>query len=286
MRAALADGVLLLDGGLATTLEALGVDINDKLWSGKALEVAPDKVLEAHELFVAAGCDVISTASYQVPGERPDMLRKSVQLARSAGARFVAASLGPYGAHLADGSEYHGAYRTLPDAERLLKDYHFPRLAVVLSEKPDVLLFETIPCVVEARAIVALLREVNAEAIVSFQCRDDSHLASGEPLEEALAVLLDCSLVIGAGVNCVPPRRDAHRQTRVWSASVAGGVSEQGLLVRCREQDVARGQRLERGVARVCARIAGARMWNGGRMLPGGLRGYCSAATAHVKSMG
>jgi homocysteine S-methyltransferase len=183
------------------------VDINDKLWSGRALVAAPEKVREAHELFVAAGCDVISTASYQVPGDRPDLLRMSVQLARRGGARFVAASLGPYGAHLADGSEYHGAYRTLPDAETVLKEYHFPRLPVLLSEKPDVLLFETIPCVVEARAIVALLREVHAEAIISFQCRDDSHLASGEPLEEALAVLLDCPLVIGAGVNCVPPRR-------------------------------------------------------------------------------
>jgi homocysteine S-methyltransferase len=211
---------VVLDGGLATELEARGADLSGDLWSARLLLDEPDLIRQVHRAYFEAGAEVAITASYQASyegfsrnghdrAETATLLRWSVQLARDAAdeageGALVAASVGPYGASLADGSEYTGEYGGIDAAS--LTDWHRPRLEVLLSAEPDVLAVETIPSIVEAEALVALLAGIpEARAWVTFSCRDGEHLSDGTPFVEAIAVVAESPQVVAAGVNCTPP---------------------------------------------------------------------------------
>jgi len=222
-------GVVILDGALATELERRGADLRDPLWSAKLLLEDPALIRQVHYDYLVAGADVVTTASYQasLPGlarrglddrQAADILRLSVQLADEARATFwadptrrvgrlrplVAASVGPYGAYLADGSEYTGAYG-VEVAE--LMAFHRPRLAVLAASGADLLACETIPAWEEAVALTRLLAEFPAvQAWMSFSCRDDQHVADGTPFMDAVAVAAACPQVVAVGVNCTAPR--------------------------------------------------------------------------------
>ena len=215
---------IVLDGGLATELEAMGEDLSDGLWSARLLADAPQRIEQAHLAYFLAGARVATTASYQAtfPGfaargiphdEAASLLRRSVVLAGRARARavaegvdgplFVAASVGPYGAFLADGSEYRGRYGM---SVASLRDFHRERLAVLASTDADVLALETIPEVEEAEAVVSLLADLDPVAAwVSFSCADGGHVRSGAPIEEAVAAVAGRRGVAAVGVNCTAP---------------------------------------------------------------------------------
>ena len=221
--------VLVLDGALATELERRGCDLRDPLWSAKVLIEAPDRIRQVHRDYFEAGADCAITASYQASvagfmrrglshAEALELIRRSVQLALEAREAFwrepahrigrprplVAASVGPYGAFLADGSEYRGDYG-LSEAE--LMDFHRPRMAELLEAGADLLACETIPCFREARALARLLAEFpRASAWFSFSARDEAHLWHGERLAECAAWLDDQPQVVAVGVNCTAPR--------------------------------------------------------------------------------
>ena len=210
-------GVLISDGGLATELEARGHDLSDDLWSARLLAEAPDEIVAVHEAFFRAGAHIATTASYQasfegfaaqgidrVEAER--LMRRSVELARSArGAAsapaWVAASVGPYGAMLAQGEEYVGRYG-LSVAE--LAAWHRPRLEVLTAADPDVLALETIPARDAAEALVGLVGEQDIPAWLSYTIAGDRTRA-GQPLEEAFAVAADVPQIVAVGVNCCAP---------------------------------------------------------------------------------
>lgn len=216
----------VLDGGLATELAARGHDLSDHLWSARLLEDAPEAIEAVHLDYFEAGADIAITASYQASYEgfaargrsRDDTdraLQRSVTLARSARERFyarhpgslrtlrVAASVGPYGAVLHDGSEYRGEYGLREDA---LVEFHQPRMAALLAAAPDLLACETIPSLLEARAIVRALRaHPGARAWISFTCRDAVHTAAGDAIAECARVLDAEPQVVAVGVNCVAP---------------------------------------------------------------------------------
>lgn len=220
---------LLLDGGLATELEAGGYDLRDTLWSARLLLDDPEAILQVHQDYLTAGADVIISASYQatIPGfmsrglteqEAHALLRRAVEIAQEARDTFwqaqeadsgrirplVAASVGPYGAYLADGSEYRGDY-ALDEAG--LVDFHRARLHILAEARPDLLACETIPSAAEARALAQLLPEVAPlPAWVSFSCRDEAHISDGTPLVEAVRPLLAVENVVAVGVNCTAPR--------------------------------------------------------------------------------
>ncbi|MFD5827190.1 homocysteine S-methyltransferase [Lentzea sp. NPDC060358] len=214
---ALARGVVVLDGGLSTALEQAGHDLSDSLWSARLLLSAPDAVRAAHLAFYRAGAEVAITASYQASfagfadrGIDRDgtarLLRSSVALARSAasdvdGQRWVAASVGPYGAVLADGSEYRGRYGL---SRRELAEFHRPRIEVLCSAGPDVLAAETIPDVDEAVAVLDVVRGSGMATWLSYSVRGDRTCA-GQPLEEAFAAVSGVDEVIAVGVNCCAP---------------------------------------------------------------------------------
>lgn len=210
--------VAVLDGGLATELEARGNDLSGSLWSARVLADAPDEVLAAHEAFFRAGATVAITASYQasVPGfaehglserQTRGLLRRSVEVAREAAARagggLVAASVGPYGAYLADGSEYCGRYGL---SVRELAAFHRPRLEMLAEAQPDLIALETVPDVDEAAALMEALAAVDVPAWLSYTV-DGGRTRAGQSLEEAFAVGAD--RVVAVGVNCCPPREVA-----------------------------------------------------------------------------
>ena len=232
-------GCLLLDGGLASELERAGHDLNDPLWSARVLLEDPGAIANVHGAFLEAGADCITTATYQATfqglaargltapkAER--LLLGAVELAVRTRDHFcagsprphplVAASIGPYGAFLADGSEYRGDYGL---GRAALAEFHRQRWEVLAGSGADVLLCETIPTLVEARALAALARESAAPAAApgvpaggttippvwfSFTCRDEGHLSDGTPIGEVAAWAEQCDVVGAVGVNCTAPR--------------------------------------------------------------------------------
>ncbi len=234
------EAVLVTDGGLATELEARGHDLSDALWSARLLMDAPEEITAAHVAFFRAGAVIATTASYQASfggfaargltrGETARLMRRSVELARAARAevaddetadattgRWVAASVGPYGAALADGSEYRGRYG-LSVGE--LVAWHRPRLEVLAEASPDVLALETVPDVDEAEALMTAIGGIGIPAWLSYSIRGERTRA-GQPLAEAFAVARDVPQVVAVGVNCCAPS-DVPRAVSV-AAEVAG----------------------------------------------------------------
>lgn len=220
--------VLVLDGALATELERRGCDLNDPLWSARVLIESPALIRQVHHDYFAAGADVATTASYQATfegfarrgmseQEARELMHRAVALAIEARDGFwadpavragrsrplVAASVGPYGAMLADGSEYRGNYGLGVEA---LMDFHRPRMAALLAAGPDLLACETLPCLDEALAIARLLPEFpGAAAWISFSCRDDAHTSQGESFAECVAALEPFEQVVAVGINCSAP---------------------------------------------------------------------------------
>ncbi|MDX8051785.1 homocysteine S-methyltransferase [Lentzea sp. BCCO 10_0798] len=215
---ALARRAVVLDGGMSTALELAGHDLSDELWSARLLLTDPDAVRAAHLAYYRAGAEVAITASYQASfegfarrgiseTETARLLRSSVELARSAasemdGPRWVAASVGPYGAVLADGSEYRGRYGL---SRQELVRFHAPRIETLCEAGPDVLAVETVPDVDEAEAVLEVVRGSGVPVWLSFTVRGDRTCA-GQPLEEAFAVAAGVDEVIAVGVNCCAPQ--------------------------------------------------------------------------------
>ncbi|MFD9700299.1 homocysteine S-methyltransferase [Lentzea sp. NPDC059081] len=214
---ALTRRVVVLDGGLSTALELAGHDLSDSLWSARLLLTEPDAVRAAHLAYFRSGAEVAITASYQASfagfarhgisaPETARLLRSSVELARSAasdvdGQRWVAASVGPYGAVLADGSEYRGRYGL---SRRELAEFHRPRVEALCAAEPDLLAIETVPDVDEAVAVLDVVRGSGVPAWLSYSVRGERTCA-GQPLEEAFAAVSDVDEVVAVGVNCCAP---------------------------------------------------------------------------------
>jgi homocysteine S-methyltransferase len=230
--------VHVLDGGMATELERLGADISGPLWSAHVLEDAPEKVMAVHRAYVQAGADVLLTASYQVSrmgyaelgwarGKADAALLRSVELAREVCREFperelpVAASLGPYGAALHNGAEYHGNY-DCSFAE--LVEFHRARIAVLAESKADLLAFETLPSLEEARAIgEALEAWPEIAAWFAFNCPEERAaegcVAHGELLRECASLVTRFPQTVAVGINCTPPGRITRLIGEVIAAS-------------------------------------------------------------------
>lgn len=220
--------VMILDGAFATELEHRGAVINDELWSAKILFEQPELIKEVHTDYFQAGADCATSASYQATlagfrrkgfsqEESARLITLSVKLARDARDNFwsrhksdgrpkplVAASVGPYGAYLADGSEYRGDYSITAEE---LAVFHRDRLQLLIAAKPDILACETFPCLQEAQVLVNLLKEHKTMyAWISFSAKDATHISSGERLADCAAWLDQQPQVAAIGINCTAPQ--------------------------------------------------------------------------------
>lgn len=217
---------LLLDGGLSNELESQGHDLNHHLWSARMLVENPEALIKAHLAYLNAGADCIITSSYQATIQAfismkfdkeasVELLLKSVQVAQEAVLRYqssdyfrgnqslIAASIGPYGAYLADGSEYRGHYGVSDD---ILKDFHQSRIAILDQSDADFFACETIPSLQEAKVLADILQHTQKSAWLSFSCKDEQHLNDGTAIEEVSALLANHPKVFAIGVNCTAPK--------------------------------------------------------------------------------
>jgi len=208
---------VILDGGLSTALEELGVDISGPLWTARAVIENRRELGQAHRLFAQAGAAYVTTASYQCGVENFEALGLSSSAARSAlldttliaregvdgMATRVAASIGPYGASLADGSEYHGKYHT---SMATLQDYHHRKLDVLFESEPDVFAVETQPRADEARLIAARLTELGSPpAWFSFGFRDEHFTYGGDSVSQVVDAVANYPNLMAIGLNCTAP---------------------------------------------------------------------------------
>lgn len=220
--------IVILDGAMATELEGYGCNLNDRLWSAKVLMENPKLIKKVHLDYFRAGADCAITASYQatIEGykergltekEAIGLIIKSVQLAAEARDEFwvelddkskrpkplVAASVGPYGAFLSDGSEYRGDYSV---SEEGLIAFHKERIRVLVDAGADILACETIPCLAEAKAIVKVLKEFpDVYAWFSFSAKDELHISDGEKISNCAEWLDEQEQVAAIGINCSAP---------------------------------------------------------------------------------
>ncbi|MCR9102628.1 MAG: homocysteine S-methyltransferase [bacterium] len=218
---------LVLDGALATELEHRGADLSGGLWSARILQEQPELIRSVHLDYFRAGADVAITASYQAARtgflkagyteeQAKELVQRSVGLAQEARTAYldetglpegraplIAGSVGPYGAYLADGSEYRGHYGLSDEA---LRDFHLPRIEWLLAAAPDLLAFETLPSLQEAQVLLRLLETFpDVHAWFSFTAKDTAHISEGQPLSAVGQLLGAHPQVLALGFNCIPP---------------------------------------------------------------------------------
>jgi homocysteine S-methyltransferase len=229
------DPVVVLDGGFATELERRGHDLSDDLWSARLLLDDPDEVRDTHLAFYQAGAQVATTASYQASfegfarhglsrEESVALMRRSVTLAQEAASLagrsglLVAASVGPYGAVLADGSEYRGDYGV---SDAALRSFHLPRAEVLDSAGADLLAIETVPSEQEAAVLLGVLTELppRTRAWLSLTCADGSTTRAGEDVDRVFGLARGHDQVVAVGVNCTAPEYVEELVARAVAAS-------------------------------------------------------------------
>ncbi len=204
-----------LDGGLSTALELNGNKLSTSLWTGELIRTAPDEITKAHLDFINAGAEIIITSAYQLSylgcGNRgwselqtDEALHKSTQLAKDAVSKSgkdvkVAASVGPYGAALADGSEYRGNYGV---GKTALKDFHAKRIELLIASNPDYLALETMPDTQEVEVLLDLLSDCPIPYWVSYSCKESNQTNAGQSFASAVDLAQSAMAV---GVNCTAP---------------------------------------------------------------------------------
>lgn len=214
---------IIIDGALASELQRRDCDLNDSLWSAKVLIEQPDLIRQVHYDYFKAGADCATTASYQASplgfakkgislDESIKLIKKSVELAQQAKEQyltqigknkplFIAGSVGPYGAYLADGSEYTGNYQL---SEEKFIEFHQIRIQALIDAKADILACETLPNFAEIKALVKVLKQYpSMTAWFSFTLKDANHLSDGTPLKEVIDYLNNVDQVVSVGINCI-----------------------------------------------------------------------------------
>lgn len=302
----------MLDGGISTELERHGADLDDPLWTSRVLLDAPERVRAMHRAFLEAGADVIATCSYQAslpgflragldPNAARRTMRGAVELAVEERNRFwsvpthrsgrlrplVAVSLGPYGACLHDGSEYHGEYGV---DDETVRAFHRERIGLLADSGGDLFAFETIPSRREAEILLDLLPDFPAlRAWISFSCRDGGRVAHGEPFAECARLAAAAPQVLAVGVNCTAPRNVAPLLTAAaglvkplaaypnsgerWDAKAQRWCGEA-----CEDMDVVAWHRLGARLLGGCCRTAAGDIARMRGALSAGLRGPMAIA--------
>lgn len=228
--------IVVLDGGFSTQLSChVGHVIDgDPLWSARFLHTHPEEVINTHLDFLRAGADLIITNTYQASVEgfmehlgltqqqSYELIIRGAELAKRARTLYleeyqdyiqngqvplVVGSIGPFGAHLHDGSEYDGSYADTTSIETM-REWHRPRIQALVEAGVDLLALETIPCQEEAEMLCDLLREFpNMKAWLAFSCKDNQSIAHGESFQKVAKKCWESNpdQLVAVGVNCCAP---------------------------------------------------------------------------------
>ena len=216
---------IILDGGLSNVLESFGCNLNHELWVANLLHLNPEAIIKTHLAYLEAGAQIISTASYQatIQGfiklgfsqiESERLILKSVDLAQIAISQYcsihqcqekplLAGSVGPYGAYLADGSEYRGTYNV---SKKHLKEFHLKRIQLLDASNCDLIALETIPSFFETQVLSTILKTIKTPSWISFSCKDGRHLNDGTTIKKAVKLLKNHPSIFAYGVNCTAPK--------------------------------------------------------------------------------
>ncbi len=236
--------IIIIDGGLSNQLEDQGNDLNNLLWSASLVKDNEGEIISAHQAYLEAGSNCIISSSYQVSisgfmatgvdyYQACELIKKSVELGRRAIEQYLlsnprktdipllAASIGPYGACLSDGSEYRGNYGVTDD---VLFEFHQRRLQIIDGTSADILACETIPSLQETAVLKELLQSTETPAWVSFSCRDGQHISDGTRIEEAVALLNNAPRILAVGVNCTAPQYINEILHRIKSVAINKSV--------------------------------------------------------------
>ena len=251
--------MIKLDGGLSTALENNGNKLTTSLWTGELIRTNPAQITKAHLDFINAGAQIIITSSYQLSytgcgargwseDETNQALIASTLLAKKAVIESgksvkLAASVGPYGASLADGSEYKGNYGV---SKQVLKDFHAKRLEILISTSPDYLALETMPDTFEVEVLIDLLNDCPIPFWISYSCKEGNQTNAGQDFQSAVDLAQSAMAV---GVNCTKPElitdllrsaksdkpyvvypnsgRVWDAENKVWTGSAAIGFSNE-----------------------------------------------------------
>lgn len=219
--------IMIADGAMATELESMGCDLNDELWSAKILAEQPELIKKVHLSYFEAGADCGMSASYQATiegfvkrgysqSEAEELIKRAVTLLVDAREEWwkekgedegrvypiAAAAVGPYGAYLADGSEYRGGYLI---GKEELKKFHKKRMELLWEAGADIFAIETIPSLEEAITLAELTEEMGAECWISFSCKNGTDISEGTKIEECAKALEKFGCVKAIGINCTAP---------------------------------------------------------------------------------
>lgn len=214
---------MIIDGALASELQRRGCDLNDSLWSAKVLIEQPELIQQVHYDYFKAGADCAITASYQATPmgfaqkgieleESIKLIKTSVKLAQQAKMQYlndikqdkallIAGSVGPYGAYLANGSEYTGDYQ-LSESEFIA--FHKDRVTALIDAGVDILACETMPSFLEIKALVKLIQQFPmVNCWFSLTLKDQQHISDGTPLTEVIEYLNSIEQIVSVGINCI-----------------------------------------------------------------------------------
>ena len=214
---------IVIDGALASELQRRGCDLNDSLWSAKVLIEQPELIQQVHYDYFVAGADCAITASYQATPmgfapkgieleESIKLIKTSVKLAQQAKMQYlndikqdkallIAGSVGPYGAYLANGSEYTGDYQ-LSESEFIA--FHKDRVAALIDVGVDILACETMPSFLEIKALAKLIQQFPmVNCWFSLTLKDQKHISDGTPLTEVIEYLNSIEQIVSVGINCI-----------------------------------------------------------------------------------
>ena len=222
--------IMVIDGSMSTALENLGAEHKNDLWTAQTLVDNPDLIKKVHINYFRAGADCGITCSYQatIPGlvkhgftesQAEEIITRSVKIFQEAREQWwnnegkaagrvyplCLGSVGPYGAYLADGSEYTGNYKI---DDKNLRKFHRRRIELLNEAGSDLLLFETQPSLKEVLIEASIAEELGANYWISFSCADGKKINDGTKILDCARELSDKNLyphLKMLGVNCTKP---------------------------------------------------------------------------------
>jgi S-methylmethionine-dependent homocysteine/selenocysteine methylase len=193
---------------MGTELDRRGVATRLPLWSAWGLIEAPERVLEVHRDYTAAGAEIAVTCTFRTHrrsldkaglGNRAgELTALAVELAREAlptdRPAWVAGSIAPL----------EDCYRPeLTPPEEELREEHAEIVRHLTEAGVDLLLVETMPTIREAVAAAGAAVSTGRPVFVALVCGRDGRLFSGERVSEAAAALgmLGASALL---IDCTP----------------------------------------------------------------------------------